>query len=174
MPRITVKFCRRHKKIDYQITRAVIFLWLNSSWFSSKGLVGGELERKSFSPLWLRRALIYMMEDKKRKYKLFNSNDERPSGEKPCAFFLSAAGCKNGTGCKFMHGPSGGGGEGEKKQKSPVPAAAPQIKVPQKAASRPPLSSESSDSSDEDTPAPVSKAKAKPPPPQPATKQQQK
>ena len=29
---------------------------------------------------------------KKRKYKLFNAGDERPSSEKPCAFFATPEG----------------------------------------------------------------------------------
>lgn len=41
--------------------------------------------------------------DKKRKYLLFSSNDGRPSNLKPCAFFISPEGCKNGEKCKFSH-----------------------------------------------------------------------
>jgi hypothetical protein len=41
--------------------------------------------------------------DKKRKYLLFSGDDGRPSSEKPCAFFASPEGCKNGDGCKFSH-----------------------------------------------------------------------
>ena len=37
-----------------------------------------------------------------KKYKLFSA--EAPDGEKlPCAFFASAAGCRNGDNCKFSH-----------------------------------------------------------------------
>ncbi|RYG64195.1 hypothetical protein EON64_14455 [archaeon] len=39
----------------------------------------------------------------KRKYLLFNADDGRPPHMKPCAFFHSAEGCKNGAGCKFSH-----------------------------------------------------------------------
>ena len=43
------------------------------------------------------------MADKKRKYVLFNKNDGRPDSVKPCAFFLSSAGCRNGANCAFSH-----------------------------------------------------------------------
>jgi hypothetical protein len=48
--------------------------------------------------------------DKKRKYLLFKKDDGRPDGLKPCAFFASEAGCKNGSNCRFLHGapPTGG------------------------------------------------------------------
>eukprot|EP01031_Cornospumella_fuschlensis_P036591 gene36591-44388_t len=39
----------------------------------------------------------------KRKYLLFNADDGRPPHMKPCAFFHSPEGCKNGSGCKFSH-----------------------------------------------------------------------
>jgi hypothetical protein len=41
----------------------------------------------------------------KKRYILFSKEDGRPDSEKPCAFFSSAAGCRNGAKCKFMHGP---------------------------------------------------------------------
>lgn len=41
-----------------------------------------------------------MDKDKKRKYILFKSDD---GSKKPCAFFVSAEGCKNGAACKFSH-----------------------------------------------------------------------
>jgi hypothetical protein len=41
--------------------------------------------------------------DKKRKYLLFKKDDGRPDHLKPCAFFASADGCKNGSKCRFMH-----------------------------------------------------------------------
>eukprot|EP01039_Chlorochromonas_danica_P010385 gene10385-11502_t len=41
--------------------------------------------------------------DKKKKYLLYSSNDGRPSSMKPCAFFASDEGCKNGDKCKFSH-----------------------------------------------------------------------
>lgn len=40
---------------------------------------------------------------KKRKYLLYRADDGRPDALKACAFFLSAAGCKNGGGCRFSH-----------------------------------------------------------------------
>ena len=43
------------------------------------------------------------MEGKKRKYKLFSSTDDRPSHLKPCAFFFSDVGCRNGANCIFSH-----------------------------------------------------------------------
>jgi hypothetical protein len=43
--------------------------------------------------------------DKKRKYLLFKKDDGRPDSLKPCAFFVSEAGCKNGSNCRFLHGP---------------------------------------------------------------------
>lgn len=42
-------------------------------------------------------------ESKKRKYVLFKKDDGRADAQKPCAFFASAAGCKNGSNCKFFH-----------------------------------------------------------------------
>jgi DNA polymerase III epsilon subunit-like protein len=39
----------------------------------------------------------------KKKYTLYNSNDNRPNSEKPCAFFFSDAGCRNGEKCAFSH-----------------------------------------------------------------------
>jgi hypothetical protein len=42
--------------------------------------------------------------DKKRKYLLFKKDDGRPDHLKPCAFFNSPAGCKNGSKCRFLHG----------------------------------------------------------------------
>lgn len=41
--------------------------------------------------------------DKKRKYLLFKKDDGRPDHLKPCAFFVSAEGCKNGRNCRFLH-----------------------------------------------------------------------
>jgi hypothetical protein len=43
------------------------------------------------------------MAEKKRKYLLFTKDDERPNAEKPCAFFFSPAGCRNGEKCAFSH-----------------------------------------------------------------------
>lgn len=43
-------------------------------------------------------------DNKKRKYVLFKADDGRPDHMKPCAFFASADGCKNGANCRFMHG----------------------------------------------------------------------
>jgi hypothetical protein len=47
--------------------------------------------------------------DKKRKYLLFKKDDGRPDSMKPCAFFASSDGCKNGSNCRFSHqiGPDG-------------------------------------------------------------------
>ena len=42
--------------------------------------------------------------DNKKRYILFSKEDGRPDSEKPCAFFASAAGCRNGAKCKFLHG----------------------------------------------------------------------
>ena len=42
-------------------------------------------------------------DNKKRKYKLFSATDDRPNSEKPCAFFFSEAGCRNGEKCSFSH-----------------------------------------------------------------------
>jgi hypothetical protein len=44
------------------------------------------------------------MAEKKRKYLLFTKSDGRPDAQKPCAFFISAAGCRNGANCQFSHG----------------------------------------------------------------------
>lgn len=44
-----------------------------------------------------------MAELDKKRYILFSKDDGRPDSEKPCAFFISAAGCKNGSKCRFMH-----------------------------------------------------------------------
>lgn len=46
--------------------------------------------------------------DKKRKYLLFKKDDGRPDHLKPCAFFASPEGCRNGSNCKFMHGSAPG------------------------------------------------------------------
>lgn len=43
------------------------------------------------------------MAEKKRKYLLFNRADGRPDSLKPCAFFFSPAGCRNGDKCPFSH-----------------------------------------------------------------------
>ena len=43
------------------------------------------------------------MAGEKRKYVLFNKSDGRPDSLKPCAFFASAKGCRNGTSCAFSH-----------------------------------------------------------------------
>lgn len=40
----------------------------------------------------------------KRKYLLFSKDDGRPDAAKPCAFFISPAGCRNGANCRFSHG----------------------------------------------------------------------
>lgn len=42
--------------------------------------------------------------DNKKRYILFSKEDGRPDSEKPCAFFASPAGCRNGAKCKFLHG----------------------------------------------------------------------
>lgn len=44
------------------------------------------------------------MNDNKKRYVLFSKDDGRSDAEKPCAFFASPAGCKNGNNCKFLHG----------------------------------------------------------------------
>ena len=44
------------------------------------------------------------MNDNKKRYVLFSKDDGRSDAEKPCAFFASPAGCKNGSNCKFLHG----------------------------------------------------------------------
>ena len=44
------------------------------------------------------------MNDNKKRYVLFSKDDGRSDSEKPCAFFASPAGCKNGNNCKFLHG----------------------------------------------------------------------
>jgi len=41
--------------------------------------------------------------DNKKRYILFAKDDGRADSEKPCAFFASAAGCRNGANCKFSH-----------------------------------------------------------------------
>lgn len=43
------------------------------------------------------------MNDNKKRYVLFSKDDGRSDAEKPCAFFASPAGCKNGSNCKFLH-----------------------------------------------------------------------
>lgn len=49
-----------------------------------------------------------MSDSNKRKYVLFSKEDGRPDHIKPCAFFSSTAGCRNGNQCKFMHGSQAG------------------------------------------------------------------
>jgi hypothetical protein len=44
------------------------------------------------------------MAEKKRKYLLFTKSDGRTDAQKPCAFFISEAGCRNGAQCQFSHG----------------------------------------------------------------------
>lgn len=66
-----------------------------------------------------------MVEEKKRKYILFNSEDGR-TGPKPCAFFESAAGCRNGDKCKFSHG----GAPSAISMPAPQPVEAPPSPVP--------------------------------------------
>ena len=46
---------------------------------------------------------------KKRKYVLFNKEDGRTDAQKPCAFFITPQGCRNGSKCPFIHGDSAGG-----------------------------------------------------------------
>ena len=43
------------------------------------------------------------MKGSKKKYTLYSANDNRPNSAKPCAFFFSDAGCRNGDGCAFSH-----------------------------------------------------------------------
>lgn len=43
------------------------------------------------------------MKASKKKYTLYSANDDRPNSVKPCAFFFSDAGCRNGDGCTFSH-----------------------------------------------------------------------
>lgn len=50
------------------------------------------------------------MDSKKRKYVLFKADDGRPDHLKPCAFFISAEGCKNGANCRFLHEKTAAGG----------------------------------------------------------------
>lgn len=45
------------------------------------------------------------MADKKRKYLLFSKDDKTPTSQKPCAFFFSSDGCRNGSKCLFSHDP---------------------------------------------------------------------
>lgn len=51
---------------------------------------------------------IAMEKDKKRKYVLFkqerSGEEGGVGGLKPCAFFMSTEGCRNGSNCKFYHG----------------------------------------------------------------------
>lgn len=42
-------------------------------------------------------------DSKKRKYVLFKKEDGKPDSMKPCAFFSTSEGCKNGNNCKFLH-----------------------------------------------------------------------
>lgn len=61
-----------------------------------------------------------MTEDtKKKKYKLFNASDDRPNSLKPCAFFFSAAGCRNANNCTFSHSAS------QEQTAAPAPTPAP-------------------------------------------------
>ncbi|KAJ1431632.1 hypothetical protein B484DRAFT_360816 [Ochromonadaceae sp. CCMP2298] len=39
----------------------------------------------------------------KKRYVLYSKEDGRPDAEKPCAFFASAAGCRNAANCRFSH-----------------------------------------------------------------------
>ncbi len=45
-----------------------------------------------------------MEKKEKRKYLLFTRDDDRPSSQKPCAFFATPEGCRNGKSCVFLHG----------------------------------------------------------------------
>lgn len=66
--------------------------------------------------------------EKKRKYLLFSKDDGRPDHLKPCAFFVSEAGCRNGSKCKFSHGPAAEPApvvKEEKVAKAPKPVAEP-------------------------------------------------
>lgn len=66
------------------------------------------------------------MADKKRKYLLFKKDDGRPDHLKPCAFFASDAGCKNGSKCKFSHDPAIMAGGSEPSTPFHQPQAAPE------------------------------------------------
>lgn len=39
----------------------------------------------------------------KKKYTLYSASDDRPNSVKPCAFFFSESGCRNGETCQFSH-----------------------------------------------------------------------
>lgn len=56
------------------------------------------------------------MAGSKRKYLLFSKDDGRPDAMKPCAFFVSAEGCRSGAKCRFSH-------TSEKSVETIVPAA---------------------------------------------------
>lgn len=45
-----------------------------------------------------------MDKKEKRKYLLFTKDDDRPASQKPCAFFATPEGCRNGKSCVFLHG----------------------------------------------------------------------
>lgn len=54
-----------------------------------------------------------------KRYVLVKADGEGP---KPCAFFVSAAGCRNGAGCKFLHGDEPTAGRLAAKSTPAVPA----------------------------------------------------
>jgi hypothetical protein len=69
----------------------------------------------------------------KKRYILFSKEDGRPDSEKPCAFFASAAGCRNGAKCKFMHGaapaaPAPAPAKKHEKVAAPAPAPVEEVK----------------------------------------------
>lgn len=73
----------------------------------------------------------------KKRYILFSKEDGRPDSEKPCAFFSSAAGCRNGDKCKFMHGTFQAAQPAPKKDKSVPIKAAPTAAAPTTVAAAP-------------------------------------
>jgi len=44
-----------------------------------------------------------MVKTVKKKYTLYSATDNRPNSEKPCAFYFSDDGCRNGDKCAFKH-----------------------------------------------------------------------
>lgn len=100
-------------------------------------------------------------EEKKRKYILFNKDDGR-TGPKPCAFFASAAGCKNGSKCPFSHDPAAS-------MPAPAPKASvsayvpPQPYVPPRATTAPVVAAVSAAAPAVKTVKPVMKEAVKPP-----------
>jgi hypothetical protein len=77
------------------------------------------------------------MEAKKRKYVLFNKDDGRPDAQKPCAFFITPQGCRNGAKCQFLHGDAAKGAALSAPIEKPLPKSEEAaVMVPKKSSKR--------------------------------------